>query len=143
MKVVDGSLRIRSNRTALRYLGAGRAGADATPRASSTPATSSSGAATAIVFVGRRGGIINVGGAKVHPEEVEAALNAHAAVRASRVFARKSPITGALVAAEVVLREGVAAPTSDLNRDILAACRAALPAHKAPAVPALRRATCR
>ena len=61
------------------------------------------------LFVGRRGGIINVGGAKVHPEEVEAALNAHAAVRASRVFARKNPITGALVAAEVVLRDGAAA----------------------------------
>ena len=26
-------------------------------------------------FVGRRGGVINVGGAKVHPEEVEAVLN--------------------------------------------------------------------
>ena len=104
----------------------------ATPRASSTAATSSSGAAIAIVFVGRRGGIINVGGAKVHPEEVEAALNAHAAVSASRVFARPSPITGALVAAEVVLREGVAAD-GDLNRDILSSCRAALPAHKAPA----------
>jgi len=83
------------------------------------------------LFVGRRGGIINVGGAKVHPEEVEAALNAHAAVRASRVFARKSPITGALVAAEIVLRDGAAADEAT-KRDILAACRAALPAHKAP-----------
>ena len=83
------------------------------------------------VFTGRRGGIINVGGAKVHPEEVEAAINAHAAVRASRVFARKNPITGALVAAEVVLREGVAGD-DDLSRDILSSCRVALPAHKAP-----------
>ena len=83
------------------------------------------------LFVGRRGGIINVGGAKVHPEEVEAALNAHAAVRASRVFARKSPITGALVAAEIVLRDGAAADEAT-KRDILAACRAALPAYKAP-----------
>jgi acyl-coenzyme A synthetase/AMP-(fatty) acid ligase len=83
------------------------------------------------LFVGRRGGIINVGGAKVHPEEVEAALNAHKAVRASRVFARKSPITGALVAAEIVLRDGAAADEAT-KRDILAACRAALPAYKAP-----------
>ena len=57
-------------------------------------------------FVGRRGGVINVGGVKIHPEEVEAALNSHATVRASRVFARKNPITGALVCADVVLREG-------------------------------------
>ena len=75
--------------------------------------------------------IINVGGAKVHPEEVEAALNAHAAVRASRVFARKNPITGALVAADIVLRDGAAADEAT-KRDILAACRAALPAYKAP-----------
>ena len=35
-------------------------------------------------FVGRRGGIINVGGIKIYPEAVEAALNSHAIVRASR-----------------------------------------------------------
>jgi acyl-coenzyme A synthetase/AMP-(fatty) acid ligase len=53
------------------------------------------------------------------------------AVRASRVFARKSPITGALVAAEIVLRDGAAADEAT-KRDILAACRAALPAYKRP-----------
>jgi len=52
-------------------------------------------------------------------------------VRASRVFGRKSAITGALVVAEVVLRDGVAADEAT-KRGILAACRAALPAHKAP-----------
>ena len=31
------------------------------------------------LFIGRRGGIINVGGAKAHPEEVEAVLNGLAA----------------------------------------------------------------
>ena len=29
-------------------------------------------------FVGRRGGIINIGGLKVHPEEIEAVINRHA-----------------------------------------------------------------
>ena len=77
------------------------------------------------------GGIINVGGDKVHPEQVEAALNAQAAVRASRVFARKNPITGALIVAEVVLSEGARADEAT-KREILAACRAALPAHMAP-----------
>ena len=28
-------------------------------------------------FVGRRGGIINIGGLKVHPEEIEAVINRH------------------------------------------------------------------
>ena len=38
MKIVDGSLRVRSDRTALRYLGDDAPNC-ATPRASSTPAT--------------------------------------------------------------------------------------------------------
>ena len=32
-------------------------------------------------FVGRRGGIINIGGLKVHPEEIEAVINRHPAVQ--------------------------------------------------------------
>jgi len=130
LKVVEGSLRIRSNRTALRYVGP-----DAPPLHDADGFVDTGDMVERrgdrYLFVGRRGGVINVGGAKVHPEEVEAAINAHAAVRASRVFARKNPITGALVAAEVVLREGVAA-NDDLSRDILSSCRVALPAHKAP-----------
>ena len=34
-------------------------------------------------FVGRRDGIINVGGLKVHPEEVEAVINRHPSVQMS------------------------------------------------------------
>ena len=84
-------------------------------------------------FVGRRdSGIINVGGVKIHPEEVEAALDAHAAVRASRAFARKSSITGALVFADVVLRDG-RTPDGASERQILAACRMRLPPHMVPA----------
>ena len=86
-----------------------------------------------LYFVGRRGGVINVGGAKVHPEEVEAALNAHEAVRASRVFARKNPITGALVFADVVLRDQRLAHDAESEREILAACRARLAPHMVPA----------
>ena len=130
LRIVDDVLRIRSNRAALRYLGA------EAPALKDSDGFVDTGDVVArngdrCLFVGRRGGVINVGGAKVHPEEVEAALNAHRAVRASRVFARRNPITGALVAAEVVLSEGVAADEAT-KRDILAACRAALPAYKAP-----------
>ena len=131
MKIVDGALRVRSDRCALRFLGA-----DA-PRLADKDGFVDTGdmverRGDRLYFVGRRGGVINVGGAKVHPEEVEAALNAHAAVRASRVFARKSPITGALVFAEVVLRdEPWRMPASE--REILAACRARLAPHMAPA----------
>ncbi len=54
-------------------------------------------------FVGRSGGIINVGGLKVHPEEVEAVINSHPRVRVSLVRPRRNPITGAVVTADVVL----------------------------------------
>ena len=37
-------------------------------------------------FAGRAGGIINVGGLKINPEEVEAVINRHPGVRAMRAF---------------------------------------------------------
>ena len=131
MKVVDSALRVRSERCALRFLGP-----DARPLTDRDGFVDTGDIVERrgdrVYFVGRRGGVINVGGAKVHPEEVEAALNAQAAVRASRVFARKSPITGALVFADVVLRDQRVAH-AESEREILAACRARLPPHMAPA----------
>ena len=131
MKVVYGALCVRSDRCALRF-----AGRRAPPLADRDGFVDTGDMVERVgdrfYFVGRRGGVINVGGAKVHPEEVEAALNAHAAVLASRVFARKSPITGALVFAEVVLREAYAGNT-DSERDILAACSKRLDRHMVPA----------
>ena len=90
-------------------------------------------------FVGRRGGVINVGGLKVHPEEVEAVLNAHPRVRMSLVKARRNPITGAVVTAEVVLKDlagvnGSAPAAADLLRELTESCRRSLPAHKVPAM---------
>ncbi len=55
-------------------------------------------------FVGRKGGIINIGGLKVHPEEVEAVINRHPQVRMSLVRPKRSPFTGAIVIADVVLK---------------------------------------
>jgi acyl-coenzyme A synthetase/AMP-(fatty) acid ligase len=94
-------------------------------------------------FLGRSGGIINVGGLKVHPEEVEAVINSHPSVRMSRVRSRRSPITGAIVTADVVLTEGIgrAESAERIRQEILDACRRLLAAHKVPAlvhfVPAL------
>lgn len=90
-------------------------------------------------FMGRAGGIINVGGLKVHPEEVEAVINAHPAVRMSRVSARRNPITGAIVTADVVLEspmpsQGGADASDALRQDILEACRKTLASYKVPAM---------
>jgi acyl-coenzyme A synthetase/AMP-(fatty) acid ligase len=137
IKIEDDTLRIRSSRTALRYLG----------KVNETLLDSDGFVDTGDVveqrgdrwyFVGRRGGIINVGGLKIHPEEVEAVINRHPGVRMSLVTARKNPITGAIVAADVVLAldedRALDVPTVENTKaEILAACRRALPAHKVPA----------
>jgi len=137
LAVEDDTLRVRSSRTALRYLGnQGEALLDANGFVDTGDVVEQRG--DRYYFVGRRGGIINVGGLKIHPEEVEAVINRHPGVRMSLVTARKSPITGSVVTAEVVL-----APDSEQITDtavvartkaaILERCRATLPTHKVPA----------
>jgi acyl-coenzyme A synthetase/AMP-(fatty) acid ligase len=148
MKVADGSLRVRSSGAASRYLGR-----------AVEPLTDADGYIDTgdmvelrqgrFYFVGRRGGIINVGGLKVHPEEVEAVINRHRGVRMSLVKARRSPIIGAIVVADVVLDEETSAHANSagqiLKDEIIRFCRSALPQHKVPAavrfVPALTMTT--
>jgi len=135
IKMLDGSLRVRSARAASCYVGAGApALKDADGFIDSGDLVERRG--ERCYFVGRRGGIINVGGLKVHPEEVEAVINRHPDVRASLVHSRRNLITGSIVIADVVLRAG-AADTADrsteVKREILAACREALANYKIPA----------
>jgi acyl-coenzyme A synthetase/AMP-(fatty) acid ligase len=146
LKVEDGTLRIRSHRTAARYLGS------AASELSRQDGFVDTGDLVELkdgryYFRGRRGGVINVGGLKVYPEEVEGVLNADPRVRMSLVRPKRNPITGAIVVAEVVLEDSVsatldAAQIERLKNDLLEACRRALPAHKVPArlsfVPALQ-----
>jgi acyl-coenzyme A synthetase/AMP-(fatty) acid ligase len=130
LRVVDGALQLKSARMAAAYVD-GRALADEDGFVDTGDMVDLVG--DRYHFVGRRGGVINVGGLKAHPEEIEAVINSHPAVRMSRVTGRRSPITGAIVAAEVVLRdpEGDAAAA---RADILAACRGALAPFKVPAM---------
>jgi acyl-coenzyme A synthetase/AMP-(fatty) acid ligase len=134
MRLVEGSLQLRSTRAASRYLNAD-APVLAGPDGFVDSGDMVERRGDRYRFVGRRGGIINVGGLKVHPEEVEAVINRHPAVRMSLVKGRRNPITGAIVVAEVVLHDPSAAdlPSAALRDSILAACRAALAPHKAPA----------
>jgi acyl-coenzyme A synthetase/AMP-(fatty) acid ligase len=143
LRVVEETLRIRSPGTAQRYLeegGESLRGADGFVDTGDRLEER----AGRYYFMGRRGGVINVGGLKVHPEEVEAVLNAHPWVRMSLVKARRNPITGAVVTAEVVLKEGGtdARPVPEaLVRELTERCKHTLAAHKVPAmiriVPAL------
>jgi acyl-coenzyme A synthetase/AMP-(fatty) acid ligase len=134
MKVVDGSLRIRSPRAAHAYVGRQAAAlTDAEGFVDTGDMVELRGGR--YYFIGRRGGIINIGGLKVHPEEIEAVINRHAEVRMSRARSRRSPITGAIVVADVILADGCDASRADEMRNmILADCRARLAPHKVPAM---------
>src|SRR5436190_6183292 len=140
MKVIDGSLRIRSDGTASRYLGKGGPLLDCAGFVDTGDLVELRGGR--YYFIGRQGGIINVGGLKVHPEEIEAVINSHPDVRMSLVRTRKNPITGALVVADVVLTDPAPGEGAELEEEILERCRDVLPRHKVPAairfVPALR-----
>jgi acyl-coenzyme A synthetase/AMP-(fatty) acid ligase len=80
--------------------------------------------------------MVNVGGLKVHPEEVEAVINRHHLVRMSLVRPKNSPITGSVLIGDVVLKpeaEGALTDRIGIKQDILRHCREILPRHKIPA----------
>jgi acyl-coenzyme A synthetase/AMP-(fatty) acid ligase len=130
MKIVDGTLRLRSSRAASQYVGSDTVLVQ-DGWVDTTDMIEQRG--ERCYFAGRTGGIINVGGLKINPEEVEAIINRHPGVRASRVSGRKSPITGAIVIADVVLSDA-ANDNATFKDAILAACREKLPAFKVPAM---------
>jgi len=136
LRVRDGSLRVRSKRTATRYVGADDVElADGDGFVDTGDLVERRG--DRYHFKGRCAGVINIGGLKVHPEEVERIINLHEKVRISLVRARRNPIIGDLVVAEVVLKDVDAAATAErrgvLRDEILAICRARLERHQAPA----------
>ncbi len=134
MKVEDGSLRIRSMRTAHAYVGR-HAAALAEPDGFIDTGDMVELRGDRYHFVGRRGGIINIGGLKVHPEEIEAVINRRAEVRMSCAKSRRSPITGAIVVADVILADASdASRNEEIRATILADCMASLAPHKVPAV---------
>jgi acyl-coenzyme A synthetase/AMP-(fatty) acid ligase len=131
LRVQDGSLRIRSPRTANRYLG------DA-GRLADVDGFVDTGDMLELrdgryYFVGRREGIINVGGQKVYPEEIEAAINLHPAVQMSRVRGRRNPIIGAIVVADILLKQTADRPFETVRAEIMQTCRDTLSPYKVPA----------
>jgi acyl-coenzyme A synthetase/AMP-(fatty) acid ligase len=135
MKIVDQTLRIRSVRTASRYLG------ENVPILKGVDGFVNTGDMVQLRngryhFAGRWDGMINVGGLKVYPEEIEQVIGRHPEVQMTLVRTKKNPITGALVVADVVLKNGQGSGLRDLGaiqEDILLLCREALSSHKVPA----------
>jgi acyl-CoA synthetase (AMP-forming)/AMP-acid ligase II len=135
MKIIDQTLRIRSARTACRYLGQNA------PILKAADGFVDTGDMVQLrngrhYCSGRRDGMINVGGLKVYPEEIEQVIGRHPEVQMVLVRTKKNPITGALVMADVVLKATQESDLRDLNvvqEDILLLCRENLSSHKVPA----------
>jgi acyl-coenzyme A synthetase/AMP-(fatty) acid ligase len=141
LKITNGSLRVRSRGAASGYVGNAQSLADADGFVETGDIVERRG--DRYYFAGRKGGIINIGGLKVHPEEIEAVINRHPQVRMSLVRPKQNPVTGAVVVADVVLKsEGEGERKIELKDDILKFCRETLPRHKVPVaisfVPALK-----
>jgi acyl-CoA synthetase (AMP-forming)/AMP-acid ligase II len=135
MKIRNQTLCIRSGRTAQRYLGNG-----ALPLKDADGFVDTGDLIESrdgrCLFVGRLDGLINVGGLKVSPEEVEAVINRHPDVHMSLVRAKKNRVTGAIVVADLVLRDAglFGARNKDaVRREILLSCGRLLARHKVPA----------
>lgn len=85
-----------------------------------------------VMILGRKDSTINVGGSKVYPLTIEAALLALPEVIEARAFGVSNPISGNLVAAEVVIAPGL--DKEQARTTILQQCRAQLEKHQVPRV---------
>jgi long-chain acyl-CoA synthetase len=83
----------------------------------------------AVFLVGRTHSVINVGGMKCFPEEVEACLCEHPAVKEARVTAIAHHSFGMAPAAEIVPVNSDAPPSA---AELIAHCRARLSGYKVP-----------
>lgn len=84
-------------------------------------------------FLGRSSGSINVGGNKVHPEEVEQVLIETGLVESAYVYPRKSEMMGNIVCADVALKDTLAEP-SKIKTELLNHCKEKLNRFKIPAI---------
>ena len=125
MKIVDGELWVRSRIGMLGYYGEEPVDPDAwRPTGDLVEVVGDR-----IHFLGRSSDIINVGGVKVHPLTVEERVSAVPGVGVARVYGRPNPMTGQIVALEVVPDRD--ADQSEVEAAIRQAC-ADLPAAARP-----------
>ena len=127
-KIIDGILWIRAQSAMLGYLNA--------PSPFDADGWFNTGDAVEvdgewIRILGRSSEIINVGGEKVYPAEVEGVLLQIPNIRDATVFGEKNPIMGNIVVARVNLKEPE--NLSSLRRRVREFCKPRLAAYKIPA----------
>jgi len=83
-----------------------------------------------VYFRGRQDSILNIGGAKVRPEEVEDAILRLKGIADAYVYGVPNPLTGMVIAADIVLAPGESA--GDLRQAITSQLRTSLESYKIP-----------
>ena len=119
LRVVDGELQIRAQHSMLGYVG------DSSSTQGEWFATGDLVAIQGdrVVFLGRKSEVINVGGVKVHPVEIEKVINQVPGVFAVRVSGRPNPVTGQIVVAQVVIAPDSNGKEEEMGAAIRSACK--------------------
>lgn len=84
-----------------------------------------------VLFLGRASGVINVGGNKVHPEQVEHVLLQHPAVLQAKVYAKASSVLGQLVVADIVINNHTS-NNDEIKLQLLQHCQQQLQRYQVP-----------
>jgi len=84
-----------------------------------------------IKILGRESELINVGGEKVYPQEVEDVLLKHSKIKDAIVFSEKNPIVGNIVCAKIVLKNRDD-ENKNMIKDIKDFCLANIARYKVP-----------
>ncbi len=116
LRVVDGELWVRSRIGMLGYYGEPPLDPDAWRPTGDLVDLDGDRA----LFRGRSSDIINVGGVKVHPLPIEERIGNVPGVELVRVYGRPNPVTGSIVAAEIVAAQGT--DTGELDATVRKAC---------------------
>ena len=129
-KIVDGELWLKSKTQALGYLNApmGRFSEDGWFKTGDLVETEED---NYIRIIGRNSEIINVGGQKVLPAEVESVLLQMPEIADCMVYGSENLITGQIVEADVVLVDEM--PPQEIKKRVLIFCRDKLERFKTPA----------
>ncbi len=84
-----------------------------------------------VLIKGRRNEMINVGGEKVYPSEIENVLLKMPGIADVSVWGEKNPILGQMIVAQVTPLKG--SPIEDIKKEIRLFCRGKLAPYKVPA----------
>jgi acyl-CoA synthetase (AMP-forming)/AMP-acid ligase II len=83
-----------------------------------------------VIFLGRENGVINIGGNKIHPEEVEEVIRNFPTTLEVKIYGKPSSILGQLLVAEIVLKSD----QTNAVHDLKTFCSKRLPNWKVPSI---------